>query len=290
MPPISSQRRAVTEEISSLSDDGRAQLITRHFKWNLTSIDVGFLYQVIAAAETKPEADRLPFRALFEAYDEVIGEHGVNADPGHACLRFLFKMGSKGVRGDTLFDKFENALQQMGIVIEIGDDGSTNPHETHDYNQYTVDVTHSQAVEFDHDHSPITNGLPPTPKRRASFNTTYDIGEDATQRSTINRPSSRSSMSRLEVGKSEFYKPKLSFTSRHNSGTTKSPDRTQLISQFLDVGRRLLSRFDGTENKHGVTADLPLTNGVVARSAVARDRSRRIAEASRYRRSPSYDS
>ncbi|QQK41840.1 Sfi1 spindle body [Penicillium digitatum] len=273
MPPISSQRRAVTEEISSLSDD-----------------DVGFLYQVIAAAETKPEADRLPFRALFEAYDEVIGEHGVNADPGHACLRFLFKMGSKGVRGDTLFDKFENALQQMGIVIEIGDDGSTNPHETHDYNQYTVDVTHSQAVEFDHDHSPITNGLPPTPKRRASFNTTYDIGEDATQRSTINRPSSRSSMSRLEVGKSEFYKPKLSFTSRHNSGTTKSPDRTQLISQFLDVGRRLLSRFDGTENKHGVTADLPLTNGVVARSAVARDRSRRIAEASRYRRSPSYDS
>ncbi|KAJ5466116.1 RAVE complex protein Rav1 C-terminal [Penicillium desertorum] len=271
MPPISSQRRAVTEEISSLSDD-----------------DVGFLYQVIAAAETKPEADRLPFRALFEAYDEVIGEHGANADPGHACLRFLFKMGSKGVRGETLFDKFENALQQMGIVIEIGEDGSTNLNETHDYDQYTVDITHSRTV--DHDHSPITNGVPPTPKRRASFNTTYDIGEDPTQRSVINRPSSRSSMSRLEIGKPEFSKPKKSPTSRHDSGPAKSPDRTQLISQFLDVGRRLLSRFDGTENKHGVTEKPPLTNGVVARSAVTRDRSKRMAEASRPRRSPSYDS
>ena len=27
----------------------------------------------------------------------------------------------------------------MGIVIEIGDDGSTNPHETHDYNQSCVE-------------------------------------------------------------------------------------------------------------------------------------------------------
>jgi protein SFI1 len=250
--------------------------------------DVGFLYQVVAGAETKPEADRLPFRALFEAYDEVIGQHGANADPGHACLRFLFKMGGKEVRGDTLFDKFENALQQMGIVIELGDEGSTNLNETHDYDQNTVDVTHSQTVE--HDHSPIMNGVTPTPKRRASFNTTYDIGEDVTQRSFINRPSSRSSMSRLEIGKPEFLEPKLSPTSRHNSGPTKSPDRTQLISQFLDVGRRLLSRFDGIENKHEAPEEAPLTNGVIARSAVARDRSKRMAEASRPPRPPSSDS
>ena len=196
------------------------------FKRSLTSIDVGFLYQVIAAAETKPEADRLPFRALFEAYDEVVGEHGVNADPGHACLRFLFKMGSKDVRGETLFDKFENALQQMGIVIEIGEDGSTNLNETHDYDQYTVDVNHTQTV--DRDHSPITNGVPPTPKRRASFNTTYDIGEDPTQRSLINRPSSRSSMSRLdaerisEASKNRDLKARLSHLGHRAAGPNKS--------------------------------------------------------------------
>lgn len=249
--------------------------------------DVGFLYQVVAGAETKPEADRLPFRALFEAYDEVIGEHGVNADPGHACLRFLFKMGSKDVRGETLFDKFENALQQIGIVIELGEEGSTNIHETHDYDQYTVDVTHSQRVAND---PPITNGVPPTPRRRASFNTTYDIGEDATQRSLINRPSSRSSMSRLEVGNLDFLKPKLSPTPRHESKPPKSPDRTQLISQFLDVGRRLLSRFDGPEHKQTASAEMPLTDGVVARSAVVRDRSKRMAEASRPHRSTPSDS
>ncbi|KAJ5333092.1 hypothetical protein MYU51_005127 [Penicillium brevicompactum] len=279
MPPISSQRRTVTEEGSSLSDE-----------------DVGFLFQVISGAEHKPEVNRLPFRALFESYDEAIGEHGVNVDPGHACLRFLFKMGSKGVHGETLYDKFENALQQMGIMIEFGDEGSTNINETQNSGQYTVEVTHSQSVDYnndhqhEHEHSHIPNGVPPTPRRRASFNTTYDIGEDATQRSFINRPSSRSSMSRLEIGKPKFSEHKLSPTHKKDTGPLKSPDRTQLISQFLDVGRRLLSRFDGVENKHETEESPPLTNGVIARSAVSRDRSKRAAEASRSHRSPSLES
>jgi protein SFI1 len=97
-------------------------------------------------------------------------------------------------------------------------------------------------------------------------------------------------MSRLEIGKPDFSKAKLSPTHHHDSGPTKSPDRTQLISQFLDVGRRLLSRFDGVENKHNTLDESPLTNGVVARSAVARDRSNRAVEASRPRRSPSVES
>ncbi|CAG7981293.1 unnamed protein product [Penicillium salamii] len=277
MPPISSQRRTVTEESSSLTDD-----------------DVGFLYQVVSSAEVKPEADRLPFRALFDAYDEVIREHGFNVDPGHACMRFLFKMGSKGVHGETLFDKFESALQQMGIVIDFGDDGSTDIREARDHGQHTAEVTYSQTVDYandsHHEHPHIPNGVPPTPKRRASFNTTYDIGEDATQRSFMNRPSSRSSMSRLEVGKPDFSKPKLSPSHGKNAEPIKSPDRTQLISQFLDVGRRLLSRFDGVENKPGVSEPLPLTNGVLARSAVTRDRSKRAAEASLSNRSASIES
>ncbi|KAJ5091471.1 Sfi1 spindle body [Penicillium alfredii] len=275
MPPISSQRRALTEENSPLSDD-----------------DVGFLYQVVSRAEGKPEVERLPFRALFEAYDEAISEHGVDADPGHACLRFLFKMGSKGVRGDTLFDKFENALRQMGIVIEIGDDGSTGLNETHDFEQYTVDATYSQTV--DHDHSPITNGVLPTPRRRASFNTTYDIGEDATQRSFINRPSSRSSMSRLQTGKPEFPKPKQSPNYQHqgNGQTSNSLDRTQLIAQFLDVGRRLINRFDTAQNKIEETEkeEAPITNGVLARSAVDHDRAKRAAAPSQRQRASSFDS
>ncbi|CEO59360.1 hypothetical protein PMG11_04037 [Penicillium brasilianum] len=273
MPPISSQRRALTEENSSLSDD-----------------DVGFLYQVVSRAEGKPEVERLPFRALFAAYDEVISEHGVDADPGHACLRFLFKMGSKEVQGPSLFDKFESALHQMGILIEFGDDGSTGLNETTQKERSVIDGTVSQTG--DENHYPATNGTPITPRRRASFNTTLDIGEDATQKSLAERPSSRASLSRLETGKPDFSKLKLSPKPKTHEHRPKSPDRTQLIAQFLDVGRRLISRFDSVQhrNKGEEEEKHHLTNGVVARSAVHQDRSKRMVAAAKNRRSPSISS
>lgn len=248
--------------------------------------DVGFLYQVVIRAEGKPEVEQLPFRALFAAYDEVIEEHGPDADPGHACLRFLFKMGSKGVEGVTLFDKFENALQQMGIVLELGEDGTSDFNETRESEHYAVNGTHTHTAE--HDKYPTANGTPITPRRRASFNTTLDIGEDATLGSFIQRPSSRSSMSRLQTGKPDFSKPKLSPNPKANQ-KPKSPDRTQLIAQFLDVGRRLISRFDA-QNRNVEKEEAPLTNGVLARSAVDHDRSRRMAAAKKPRRSPSTSS
>ncbi|KAK5796415.1 hypothetical protein VI817_005700 [Penicillium citrinum] len=282
MPPISSQRRASTDENSSLSDDDA----------NVSNLDVGFLYQVVIRAEGHPEVERLPFRALFKAYDEVILEHGPNTDPGHACMRFLFKMGSKDVKGATLFDKFENTLQRMGIVIELGEDlSTTGVNETFETGQYSVDGTRSQTGR--EDYPPKPNGVPITPKRRASFNTTVDIGEDATQKSFIERPSSRSSMSRLQTGKPEFATPKLSPKPKPRPSVNKSPDRTDLIAQFLEVGRGLISRLDSAQKKSDEKiekAEKQLTNGVAARSAVNQDRSKRVAAASRPRRSPSASS
>lgn len=254
---------------------------------SVRNLDVGFLYQVVVRAEGQPEVERLPFRALFAAYDEVIREHDVNVDPGHACLRFLFKMGSKSVQGSTLFDKFENTLQQMGIVIELGEDGSTGINETFDTGQYSVGGTRSQTG--DHDYFPKTNGAPVTPRRRASFNTTVDIGEDVTQRSFIERPSSRSSMSRLQTGKPDFATPKLSPKPKAQNHVNESPDRTKLLAQFLEVGNRLFSRLDSAQNKVE-RQGTPLTNGVVARSAVNQDRSKRMAAASKLQRSPSMSS
>lgn len=266
--------------------ESRAQAFENRGLTDAQSLDVGFLYQVVIRAEGRPEAERLPFRALFSAYDEVIREHDINADPGHACMRFLFKMGTKGVHGPTLFDKFENALQQMGIVIELGEDGSTTANETLENGHYSVDSTHTQTEN--HDFHPTANGTPVTPRRRASFNTTYDIGEDGTQRSFIERPSSRSSLSRLQTGKPEF--PKLSPKLNGHVQTPKSPDRTQLIAQFLDVGRRLINRFDTAQAKDVAQAAAPLTNGVLARTAVDDDRSKRMQSVSKRRRSPSMSS
>lgn len=180
-------------------------------------------------------------------------------------MRFLFKMGN--VVGGTLFEKFENLLQQMGIIIEFGNDEL-------DTDAYTDNIS---VVET----QPKTRVDPPaqeeqlhTPRpRRASFNSMYDVGDDPTTRSFINRPSSRSSLSRLQTGKPDFQASPPS----HTVGSTgaEPSDRTQLIAQFMDVGRRLFSKMDASRTAKEQTKELS--------SAVNEDRSKRIAESSRAR-------
>lgn len=150
-----------------------------------------------------------------------------------------------------------------------------------------MDATFSQTGE--HGYRPAVNGVPLTPRRRASFNTTLDIGEDATQRSFVNRPSSRSSMSRLQTGKPEFHKSRHSPNPTANDRTPKSPDRTQLIAQFLEMGRRLIKRFD-KQQANAAPQDVPATNGLLPRSAVDHDHPKRMEVASRPHRLPSFGS
>ncbi|KAL4770307.1 Sfi1 spindle body protein-domain-containing protein [Aspergillus nidulans var. acristatus] len=245
MPPVPAQRRALSYEDPALSDE-----------------DVGFLFQVITRAERHPDADRLPYRVLFKEYDAAIEEHGPEADPGYACMRFLFKMGY--VTGDTLFEKFENLLQQMGIVIEFG-------NEENDTDGYTDNFSVVDAAPRARP-SPASRDNIQTPRpRRASFNSVYDLGDDPTTRSFINRPSSRSSLSRLQTGKPEFEASPPNHTAA--SRRTESPDRTQLIAQFMDVGRRLISKMGAFQSAKEQTKEFS--------SAVNEDRSRRMAAASR---------
>ncbi|KAF9886291.1 hypothetical protein FE257_011550 [Aspergillus nanangensis] len=266
MPPVPIQRRPLSYEDPSLSDE-----------------DVGLLYQVITRAERNPEVERLPYRVLFKAYDEVIAEHGVDADPGYACMRFLLKMGTKKVVGDSLFEKFETLLEQMGIVIEFGEDEGTG-----NYTDSMPSIDGRLRNRFEAStHQEDTSHT--TRRRRASFNSMYDVGDDPTQRSLVNRPSSRSSMSRLEIGKPEFPHRQPSPKPASTPGNAERFDRTQLIAQFLDVGRRLMDRMNSLDpqQRHD---DQPTSNGVQARSAVDRDRSERIAEASRSRKARSRSS
>ncbi|KAJ9348374.1 hypothetical protein DTO280E4_9337 [Paecilomyces variotii] len=235
MPPPSPRPGALLDENPPLSDQ-----------------DVGLLYQIITRAEQKPDVERLPFRAVFSAYDEVIADHGVEADEGQVCLRFLFKMGNKGLRGDSLFEKFEELLAQMGIVLELGD--SDNDNETRSYHANhvgsAIDGGESGTVDRDTTHN---RGR----RRRASFNSMYDVGDNPTERSIAWRPSSRSSMSRLQVGKPEFLETKKTpKRAKSNGKRGNSPDRTQLLAHFLEAGRRLMSRLDsknGDKRKHGKT-------------------------------------
>lgn len=165
----------------------------------------------------------------------------------------------------------------MGIEIQF-DDEPDDGNETYEYHQNHDDGWRDDTADYD---------LGQTPRRRASFNSLYDIGEDATQRSFVNRPSSRSSMSRLQTGKPDF----LGFGKSPERGDETS-DRTQLIAQFLDVGRRLMSRMDSLQSRNGEAGERRPSNGVLARSAVDRDRSQRMAsgESRTMRSSSSWDS
>lgn len=244
-------------------------------------LDVGLLFQIIAHAEGKPEVERTPFKALFNAYDEVIEEHAVDADPGHVCLHFLFKMGSKDVPGDNLYDKFENLLRHMGIVLEIGDNVNDGTETLEYYRRDLSDGGYSGTV--DREPPPGEDTTQPTLQRRASFNSMYDIGDDPTQRSFVNRPSSRSSLSRLETGKPAFPEPKQSpAAGTRDAGPS---DRSQLLSKFLDVGRRLfMNELDSSKANQDAPGDeTELSIGAQAKSAVHRDRSERMAGASRPR-------
>ncbi|KAL4914048.1 Sfi1 spindle body protein-domain-containing protein [Aspergillus aurantiobrunneus] len=258
MPPVFAQRRALSYEDPALSDE-----------------DVGFLFQIITHAERHPDADRLPYRVLFKEYDAAIEEHGTEADPGYACMRFLFKMGSKDVIGNTLFEKFENLLQQMGIVIEFGNE--ENDTDLYTDNLSVLDVQPRMRA----DPAPREEVIQTPRPRRASFNSMYDVGDDPTTRSFINRPSSRSSLSRLQTGKPEFMSsPPQSLTA--GSRRAESPNRTQLIAQFMDVGRRLISKMDAFQSAQSAKERTKEFS-----SAVNEDRSRRMAEASQAKNSKS---
>ncbi|OAX85371.1 hypothetical protein ACJ72_00260 [Emergomyces africanus] len=173
----------------------------------LTDQDVNILAKIISRAEQQPDVHRLPFRAIFAAYDSVLSENGIEAETDRTYLRFLFQLGGKSVPGDSLYEKFETLLLRMGIEVEYRDERKGG--------ERTEDVaivdTESNAAQAEEENAAQwrPNGYPAGRElrsRRASFNSMYDAANETTQRS-VYRPSSRSSVSRLEVGTRILWPP-----------------------------------------------------------------------------------
>ncbi|KAF3492290.1 uncharacterized protein GIQ15_01807 [Arthroderma uncinatum] len=159
----------------------------------LSDQDVELLHEIVTRAERHPDADITPFRAIFSTYDAVLAEHGISTESDQTYLPFLFQLGAE--RNGTLAARFESLLASLGIRLEYGEDTEANdaletdiaPHIRED----SVHISHQRP-----------NGVQPPKteeRRRASFDSLYDATQDLAQRFT-NRPSSRSSMSRLENG------------------------------------------------------------------------------------------
>jgi protein SFI1 len=277
MSPIPVQRPTLLDEDRMLSDQGVS--LQYYVLWTrlmpTESIDVGLLYQIITRAEQNSDVERLPFRALFAAYDEVLAEHGSDADPEQVCMRFLFKMGTGGLAGQSLFDRFENLLQRMGIVLSFDD---TEPEQNYGHARYPPASEFTGEQQFT-DRVAEDTTQRSIRRRRASFNSMYDVGEDATQKHGY-RPSSRSSLSRLEPGKSAFLEiddqPQELPTRRPDP--TNPPDKNELLAQFLEMGRRLMGGLDPTrgmpQSSENDAPVQPTTNGILSSSPRSNHQSR----------------
>ena len=235
-------------------------------------IDVGFLYEIVLRAEQKPESEKHPFPALFTAHDEVVKEHGVHAVESDKVETFLFKMGEGPFRGQLLLDRFSNVLEEMGIVLAIDGHESDSKFDTTSGDnsndgsgEFTVPVDNWESRNSERrDVFLRDEGIARHPRRRrASFDSTYDIGRDGTQQNSPNRPSSRSSMSRLEVGKTDF---PGSERKSQKAAITNFPDWTQL-AQLLEARDRLRLKQERRES-----ADKPLPNGFLSESELQRNK------------------
>ncbi|OJD16652.1 hypothetical protein AJ78_03204 [Emergomyces pasteurianus Ep9510] len=217
---------------------------------SLTDQDVNILLQIISRAEQQPDVHRLPFRAIFAAYDSVLSENGIEAETDRTYLRFLFQLGGKSLPGDTLYEKFETFLLRMGIELEYGDE-TKGGKRMEDVTVADTETSIAQAKEENADRwrpngYAAGRGLR---SRRASFNSMYDAANEATQRS-IYRPSSRSSVSRLEVG------------TRISSSASKRKAAVQhaATSAFMETGSRMTDNKDTIDTtRRQPQADVPIT-------------------------------
>ena len=160
----------------------------------LTCTDINLLNRIVLRASRDPSIESTPFRALFSAYDAVFRENGIDSNQDQVCLRFIFRLGNRGLPGQELYAEFEKLLLRMGIRLVFDREADAAS-------------TRSDEVIALEDEENGLNGLlgAKTRARRASFDETeLDGVEDETTRKGISRVSSRASLSRIEVGKSSF--------------------------------------------------------------------------------------
>ncbi|KAI9875738.1 MAG: hypothetical protein M1830_008059 [Pleopsidium flavum] len=181
----------------------------------LSDQDVAILHQIITSAQQLPDVERLPFRAIFEAYDTVLAQNNLDPDHDQVYLRFLFRLGGKGLPGETLYQRFETLLEELGIRLEFDAEGEALQEVTQDLRNDENEEGHTTRV------SPMHEDNPRGRQRRASFNSMYDAGDEITQRSG-QRDLSRSSLSRLEI-----HGPSVPDARPSTRATTRATERTQ---------------------------------------------------------------
>lgn len=217
--------------------------------------DVEILHTIITRAEQRDGVDRLPFRAIFSAYEDVLRENNVRTETDQIYFRFLFQLGNRNTKEESLYQKFVALLDRMGIQLEYGDgEGNTNHQDGR--TTMTTDDTSSKNVV--NDLRMGGNGVRNGRRRRASFNSMHDF--DYTVQGDIRRPSSRLSFSALEGdSKPNVWRvPENSQLPTEDKGIADlvaSSDQMQLSYQRLSNGTKQ------SIDKIAPIQDIPLRDG-----------------------------
>lgn len=201
--------------------------------------DVGILYQIITSAEQSAEVGSLPFRAIFTAYDRVLAQNGLDPDHDQVYLRFLLRLGDAKVPEQSLYERFEALLAELGLQIEIhtGEDGDQ---------QITRNLSVNDGVGFNSSLQSKGSDPPRKDRRRASFHSLYDT-ENGNAKSQTARPPSRASSSQYPFGKDVRDHHTPTRASIRTSG--RAPQRsTRSQSSTAQPGRGRLTAQEFTNN------------------------------------------
>ena len=176
-------------------------------------LDVAILYEIVQSAEAQPKVETQPFRAIFAAYDKVLPQYGLDPAQDQIYLRFLFRLGDKRGKNESLFQSFERLLEELGIQIEFNTDDEPGQGDE------------TKIAEIGNTRGKRSAGRP----RRASFNSMYDA-EDETPTAVPRRGESRASMSRLV--------PPVQQTQDPRPSTRATTRRTEKIRSHISATRK----------------------------------------------------
>ena len=232
-------------------------------------LDVAILYRIITSAERYSCADTLPFRAIFAAYDEVLAQNGINPNHDQIYLRFLFRLGDNKRPNLSLHENFEALLAELGILVEIDEDG-VKSHEA------TEHVTLEELPQTETDIPVRQHAISSRTRRRsgrAALNYLYEDGNEGT-RAILYRPRSRASMSQLQPTEEtrEVGRPSTRATTRPTEKT-----RAQSFQGRCDSVRHRLTARD-----FGIQPESHNTRHVPAQQYDSRDPTDMGAEAGEY--------
>lgn len=150
---------------------------------------------------------------MYAAYETILPQNGLHPDHDQLYLPYLYRLGGKREKGQSLYESFEGLLAELGFQIEFVADG-----------EGVQEITKNLGAEYGNENranvqTEETSG-PRRRSRRASFNSMYDAEDESTR--AIRRPdTSRSSMSRLETSQSALLEARPS-----TRATTRRTEKT----------------------------------------------------------------